>query len=55
MTEKTIYTIGHSTHNFDVFIEMLQSFDIKLLADIRSLRGFTQVSTIQQRKLRYIH
>lgn len=36
---KTIYTIGHSTRSFDEFLEMLQSFDIKLVADIRSLPG----------------
>lgn len=34
-----IYTIGHSTHSFDEFLKMLQSFDIKILADIRSLPG----------------
>jgi uncharacterized protein (DUF488 family) len=35
----TIYTIGHSTHTFTAFLTMLQSFDIKVLADIRSLPG----------------
>lgn len=30
-----IYTIGHSTHSIEDFIEMLQSFDIRILADIR--------------------
>lgn len=35
----TIYTIGHSTHSMAEFLEMLQSFDIKILADIRSLPG----------------
>ncbi|MBS1588181.1 MAG: DUF488 domain-containing protein [Bacteroidetes bacterium] len=35
----TIYTIGHSTHSLDLFIAMLQSFTIELLADIRSLPG----------------
>lgn len=35
----TIYTIGHSTHTIDDFWGMLQSFDIKILADIRSLPG----------------
>jgi uncharacterized protein (DUF488 family) len=32
----TIFTIGHSTHPIEKFIEMLKSFDIKLLADIRT-------------------
>ena len=27
----TIYTIGHSTHSFAEFLEMLRSFDIKIL------------------------
>ena len=34
-----IYTIGHSTYSLESFLEMLQSFDIKVLADIRSLPG----------------
>lgn len=34
-----IYTIGHSTHAIADFIEMLQSFRIKTLVDIRSLPG----------------
>ena len=33
----TIYTIGHSTHSIEEFIAMLQAFDIKIVADIRSL------------------
>ena len=35
----TIYTIRHSTRNLTEFLDMLQSFDIKILADIRSLPG----------------
>lgn len=35
----TIYTIGHSTHSLDVFLNMLQSFNIEILADIRRLPG----------------
>lgn len=31
----TIYTIGHSNREWDEFIEMLQSFDIQCLVDIR--------------------
>ena len=34
-----IYTIGHSTRSLVEFLDMLQSFDIKILADIRSLPG----------------
>ena len=36
---KTIWTIGHSTHTLNEFIEMLKSFQIELVADIRSLPG----------------
>jgi len=35
----TIYTIGDSTRSLAEFLDMLQSFDIKILADIRSLPG----------------
>jgi uncharacterized protein (DUF488 family) len=35
----TIYTIGHSTRTLIDFIFMLQSFQIKILVDIRSLPG----------------
>lgn len=35
----TIYSIGHSTHSLDEFLNMLCSFDIKILVDIRRLPG----------------
>lgn len=38
-TEKKIWTIGHSTHPIEEFIEILQSFKIELLADIRRYPG----------------
>ncbi|HRP56143.1 DUF488 domain-containing protein [Agriterribacter sp.] len=34
--EKTIWTIGHSTHPFEEFTAMLHSFGIELVADIRN-------------------
>lgn len=34
-----VYTIGHSTYSLAEFIKMLQSFQIKILIDIRSLPG----------------
>lgn len=34
-----IFTIGHSTHSFAGFLAMLQSFNIRVLADIRRLPG----------------
>ena len=35
----TIYTIGHSTRTIEEFLELLNSFNIKVLADIRRLPG----------------
>lgn len=35
LPHKAIYTIGHSTHTIAAFTEMLQSFHIGILADIR--------------------
>jgi len=35
----TIYTIGHSTHSLAEFVEMLLSFDIRALVDIRHFPG----------------
>lgn len=34
-----IYTIGHSTHSQEDFIEILKSYDIEVLVDIRSYPG----------------
>ena len=36
---KIIWTIGHSTRPIEYFIQMLQSFSIKMLVDIRSFPG----------------
>ncbi|WP_354357432.1 DUF488 domain-containing protein [Pedobacter sp. UYP30] len=38
-TSRKIWTIGHSTHSFQVFLEMLQSFEIEMLVDIRRHPG----------------
>jgi uncharacterized protein (DUF488 family) len=37
--QKQIWTIGHSTRTLEHFIEMLRSFNIELLVDIRSFPG----------------
>lgn len=37
--DATIYTIGHSTHSMQEFLDMLHSFGILTLVDIRSLPG----------------
>lgn len=36
---QTIYTIGHSTHDFSEFVKMLHAFKINVLADIRHFPG----------------
>lgn len=38
-SQHTIYTIGHSTHSIEEFVAMLQSFDIRMLVDIRRFPG----------------
>jgi uncharacterized protein (DUF488 family) len=35
----TIWTVGHSTRSLEEFVAILQSFEIELLADIRSYPG----------------
>lgn len=34
---KRIYTVGHSTHPFDEFIELLRAHDIEQVVDVRSI------------------
>lgn len=34
---KSIYTIGHSTHPIEEFIDLLKSYEIKMLIDVRSI------------------
>lgn len=59
-----IFTIGHSTHPVTEFIAMLQSFQIEVLADIRSMPGSRKYPWFNQHALaaslthagiRYIH
>lgn len=38
-TKKQIWTIGHSTRSWEEFVEMLKSFEIELLGDVRSFPG----------------
>ena len=37
MSDSVIYTIGHSTHELDVFIELLKKHNITAIADVRSV------------------
>lgn len=63
-TNKIIWTIGHSTHTIHEFIAILKSFDIKLIADIRSYPGskrcpqFNKESLLKSLKdagIHYVH
>lgn len=48
----TIYTIGHSTHNMDEFLEMLRSFNIEIVADVRKFPGSRKFPHFDQESLR---
>src|SRR5450830_132834 len=61
---KTIWTIGHSTRTLDEFIEMLKSFRIGLVADIRSFPGSRRYPhfnkealevSLPENNIKYIH
>lgn len=61
---KIIWTIGHSTHPLKEFVDMLQSFNIEKVADIRSFPGsrkFPQFNkealeiSLPQNNIEYIH
>ncbi|CAN5542783.1 DUF488 domain-containing protein [soil metagenome] len=39
INQKTVWTIGHSTRTLEEFVEMLHSFQIKAVVDIRSYPG----------------
>ena len=63
-SNKSIWTIGHSTRTLDEFIQMLQSFQIDLVADIRSFPGsrrYPQFNkealavSLPESNIRYIH
>lgn len=63
-TEKSIWTIGHSTYPLDELVAMLQSFQIEIVADIRSSPGsrkFPQFNkealqiSLPENKIQYIH
>ena len=59
-----VWTIGHSTHPFDEFINMLQSFNIEMIVDIRSFPGSrkfpqynkeTLIETLPANGIEYLH
>ena len=62
--QKTIWTIGHSTHPIEEFTAMLKSFRIELLVDIRSYPGSKRypqynkeviANTLIENDIEYIH
>jgi len=62
--KKIIWTIGHSTRTLDDFIDMLKSFQIEWVADIRSFPGsrryphFNKESleiSLWKNDIRYVH
>ena len=48
----TIFTIGHSTRTIEEFLVMLNSFNIKILADIRRLPGSRKYPQFDQDALK---
>lgn len=59
-----IFTIGHSTHPIDEFVNILQSFSISLLADVRNFPGSKRYphfnkeileSSLNKNNIRYRH
>lgn len=52
MKAHTIYTVGHSTHSLAEFLNMLQSFEIKILADIRSFPGLRKYPQFNKEDLK---
>lgn len=50
-SQHTIYSIGHSTHSIEQFIDMLQSFKIEILADIRRFPGSRKYPQFNQENL----
>jgi uncharacterized protein (DUF488 family) len=61
---KRVWTIGHSTHSFREFVDMLRSMNIELVADVRSYPGsrkfphFNKESletSLPEAKINYVH
>ena len=61
---KTIFTIGHSTHHLDEFVGLLKSFSISILADVRNFPGSKRYphfnkelleSSLKKNGIRYRH
>ena len=64
MKTKEIWTIGHSTRSFEEFVTMLHSFQIELVADVRSYPGSRRyphfnkeilTKTLPENGIEYVH
>ena len=62
--KKNIWTIGHSNHRMEDFLQLLQSFEIKVLVDIRRFPGSKKFphfnkeelkATLKENKIEYLH
>lgn len=62
--ERIIYTIGHSIRTIEDFIAMLKSFEIRILADVRSYLGSRRLPhfnkealqlSLKENYIEYIH
>ena len=51
---KKIYTIGHSTHTLEEFTEMLQSFKIQHLVDVRGMPGSNKYPQFNKENLEVV-
>jgi uncharacterized protein (DUF488 family) len=47
-----LWTIGHSTHSIEDFIRALRSFEIKVLADVRSFPGSRRYPQFNREQLK---
>ena len=64
MSKKEIFTIGHSTHTIEYFTEMLNTFEINCIVDVRSFAAsrynpqFNKAalsSYLKKSKIQYLH
>jgi len=64
MPDETVFTIGHSNHEIEKFIELLNSYEINCIIDVRSSpysRRFPQynkpalMETLKQHNIIYMH
>lgn len=44
----TVWTIGHSTHSLDAFIDLLRAYELRAIADVRKLPGSRRLPHFDQ-------